>query len=65
MTNKRVYLFSVFYIAVYATAFIYVYPSVSPGAVMTVLAILGFLSALLTDYILRKLKAKKAVDNGE
>lgn len=54
MRNKRLYILSIFYIAVYAIIVKFVYPELEITALATVIALLGFASALITNYLLPK-----------
>lgn len=54
MRSKRVYLLSVFYIAVLAAAFQWFYPETPVTAVATVVALLGFALALATHLAIKR-----------
>jgi len=54
MGNKRIYILSILYIAVYAIIVKFVYPELEITALATVIALLGFASALITNYLLPK-----------
>lgn len=54
MKNKRTYYLSILYIAVYAIIIQFVYPELEITALATVIALLGFASALMTNYLLPK-----------
>lgn len=56
MGNKRVYFFTIISIAIYAIVFKFVYPELEITALTTVIAILGYLSALFINYLLLKYK---------
>tara|TARA_R110002020_G_scaffold391985_1_gene602354 strand:+ start:179 stop:373 length:195 start_codon:yes stop_codon:yes gene_type:complete len=54
MGNKRIYFLSILYIAAYAIIVKFVYPELEVAALVTVIALLGFVSALITNYLLSK-----------
>lgn len=54
MGNKQIYFFSILYITAYAIIVKFVYPELKITALATVIAILGFASALITNYLLPK-----------
>lgn len=55
LKSKLFYVISIGYIALLGTLFRFLFPSVSPGDVVTVLALIGVLLAWVTCYALRKL----------
>jgi hypothetical protein len=54
MGNKRIYILSILYIALYAIIVNFFYPELEITALKTVIALLGFASALITNYLLSK-----------
>jgi hypothetical protein len=59
MGNKRIYFLSIIYIATYAVVIKFVYPELEITALATIIALLGFASALVTNYLLPKKKSPK------
>ena len=54
MVNKKwVYLLSIVYIAVYALLFKWIYPELDITALVTVITVLGFISALATNSLIK------------
>lgn len=64
MGNKRIYFLSIFYIAVYATIVKLVYPELQITALVTVIAIFGFTSAVITNYLLPKRNNNQGNNDG-
>lgn len=52
MGNKRIYILSIFYITIYAIIFKFTYPELVITSLSTVIAVIGFISALITNYLL-------------
>lgn len=51
MGSKRIYFLSISYIAAYAVIVKLIYPELEITALATVIAFLGFASALVTNYL--------------
>ncbi|MCB2264167.1 MAG: hypothetical protein LGR52_14705 [Candidatus Thiosymbion ectosymbiont of Robbea hypermnestra] len=60
MGKKRVYLLSILYIAGYAMLIKFIYPELEVTALSTVIAVLGFASALATNYLIKQIARVKA-----
>ena len=58
MKNKRLYLLTIFYIVVFATLFKFFYDEVEVTSITTVIALLGIICALGTNFAVN-LKSKK------
>ena len=56
MSNKRTYFLSILYIAANAVFIKFVYPELEITALATIIGLLGFASALFTNYLLPKPK---------
>ncbi|WP_089724275.1 hypothetical protein [Candidatus Thiosymbion oneisti] len=63
MKKKRVYLLTIAYIAVYAMLTKLTYPELEITALTTVIAVLGFVSALATNYLIKKVECKIGKNN--
>ncbi len=55
MGNKRLYFLTIFYIALFATIFKLTYIEVPVAALTVVIALLGFISAFISDYCIKKI----------
>jgi hypothetical protein len=64
MGNKRMYFLSILYIAAYAVVIKFVYPELEITALATIIPLLGFASALVTNYLLPKPRNNQG-DNDE
>ncbi len=58
MVNKTLFLLTIFYIVVFAVIFKQFYSEVSVTSLTTVIAILGFLVALGTNFLINRMKKK-------
>jgi Flp pilus assembly protein TadB len=65
MRSKRLYLLTIFYIAILAAIFKWLYPEVRVTALATVIAILGFAAALGSNFLINRRKQKRGEDNDE
>ena len=63
MRKKRVYFLSILYITAYAVIVKLVYPELVITALVTVIVLLGFASALVTNYLLPKSKSNQGKDD--
>ncbi|KPJ90818.1 MAG: hypothetical protein AMJ53_12865 [Gammaproteobacteria bacterium SG8_11] len=63
MKNKRLYLFTLFYIVVLAIVFHWIYPEVSLTAVTTVIALCGFILAIGTNVLMNCVKKQQGKDD--
>lgn len=63
MGNKRIYLFSILYITAYAVIIKFTYPELEITALTTVIATLGFTSAVATNYLLKKSNNNQGQDD--
>ena len=59
MGRMRFYLLTVFYIVVFAIVFKWFYPEVSVTAVTTVIALLGFIFAFGSNFLIKRIKQKE------
>lgn len=59
MGGKRIYILSICYIAAYSVVVNFIYPELDVTALATMIAIFGFTSALVTNYLLPKIKSNK------
>lgn len=59
MGGKRIYILSICYIAAYSLVVNFTYPELDVTALVTLIAIFGFASALVTNYLLLKVKNDK------
>lgn len=58
MGKKQIYILVVLYISVYAIIIKFVFPELELEKLSMVIAILGFVSALITSFLLHKIKGK-------
>lgn len=56
MGKKRIYLLSILYITGYAMLVKFLYPELEVTTLSTVIAVIGFVSALATNYLIEKIK---------
>ena len=63
MGTKRTYLLSILYIAAYAVIVKFIYPELEITALATVIALLGFASAVATNYLLQKSNNNQGKDD--
>lgn len=60
MKGKLLYILIIGYITIIAIVFRSLYPEVRITAVMTIVAILGFVLAIITNFIIDRVKKEKA-----
>lgn len=65
MGSKRLYLLTIFYIAVFAIVFKWRYPEMQVTAIITVIALLGFIVALGSNFLINRIKQSQGKDNGK
>lgn len=64
MKNKRLFLLTIFYIAILAIAFTRIYPEVSLTAVSTVIALSGLVLAIVTNIVIHIIRKKQGKEDG-
>lgn len=59
MGRKRLYLLTIFYIVVLAIVFKFLYPELKVTELATVIAVLGFIAALGSNFLFNKIKQRQ------
>jgi hypothetical protein len=59
MKSKRLYILTIFYIAVFAILFNLTYDEVDATALTTIIALVGFVFAFVTDFLIRIIMKKR------
>ena len=65
LRNKRLYLLTIFYIVVFAIIFKLIYPEVPVTSLTIVIALLGFIFALGSNFVINRIKQKRGKNDGE
>ena len=63
--SKRLYLLTIFYIVVFAIVFKWLYPEVQVTALAIVIALLGFICALGSNFVINLIKQNRGKDDGK
>lgn len=65
MGSKRLYLLTIFYIVILAIVFKWFYPEVEVTTLTTVIALLGFIFALGSNFLINRIKQNQGKDDGK
>ena len=63
--NKRLYLLTIIYIAIFAIIFKFIYPETPVTSLTVVIALLGFIFALGNNFVINRIKRKRGKNNGK
>lgn len=65
LKNKKLYLLTICYIVVFAIIFKLIYPEVPVTSLTIVIALLGFIFALVSNFVINRIKQKRGKTDGE
>lgn len=65
MGNKRLYLLTIFYITIFVIIFKFIYPEVPVTSLTIVIALVGFIFALGSNFVINQIKQKRGKKNGK
>jgi Co/Zn/Cd efflux system component len=57
--NKRLYLLAIIYIVIFTIIFKFIYPEVPATSLTIVIALLGFIFALGSNFVINRIKQKR------